>query len=304
MWTASSTVFRATLLLLDREAGTKWSTVLLARKAAAMPVPKVWLTYAWLDNERGDIDFLCQELERVDVKVNIDKWVLGAGKRLWEQIEEFITNPAECDAWALYATQTSISRQGCKEELAYALDRALDTRGGHFPLIGISPSLMDVGYFPGAIRTRLCVSLEDVHWVERVKAAAEGRSPNVPRPRIATYAIKPYQTESRFVLEIRPRVGTWTRFFVGVPLSEREDVALMHGPSGSLPSSSIIHMLPPKLSEDGQWWLLRATNLASPTMSYFLYCRTFPSRIFFGSQNGQKHTVEIEPLASGVQVAQ
>jgi TIR domain len=275
-----------------------WQLFYLTREKLTMSRPKLWLTYTWLDNESDDVDFLSQELERVGVEVCIDRWVLGAGKRLWEQIEEFITNPAQCDAWALYATQTSISREGCKEELAYALDRALKTRGGNFPLIGITPSLADVDFFPGAIRTRLCVSLEDVDWAERIKAAAEGRSPTIPRPEIAPYSIKLYRTESRFFIEMRPRVGTWTRFFVGVSVGEREDVdpTLTHGPSGSLPAGCMLHALPEKLSEDGQWWLLRATNLASPTMSYFLQCRTFPSRIFFGPEVGQKHIVEIEPL--------
>jgi hypothetical protein len=274
-------------------------------EAAAMPVPKLWLSYAWLDNDSGDVDFVCQELERGGVMVNIDRWTLGAGRHLWEQIGEFITNPEVCDAWALYATQTSISRRACREELAYALDRALKTRGGDFPLIGITPSLADVHIFPAAIRTRLCVSLEDLHWAERVKAAAEDRCPNIARHEIAPYAIKLFRTESRFVIEIRPRTGTWARFFVGVPATEREsaDPGFVYGPSGSLPLSSSMHELSSKLSDDGQWWLLRAENLASPTMSYFLFCRTWPTRIFFGSERGQKHIVEIEPSVPRVEGA-
>ena len=39
--------------------------------------------------------------------------------------------------WAYLLTPNSISSQACREELAYALDRALSTRGKDFPLIGL-----------------------------------------------------------------------------------------------------------------------------------------------------------------------
>ena len=50
----------------------------------------VWITYAWADNERHDIDFIAQELQRAGATVKLDRGNLSAGKRLWEQIDIFV----------------------------------------------------------------------------------------------------------------------------------------------------------------------------------------------------------------------
>ena len=60
-----------------------------------------WITYAWKDNEHGDIDFIAQELMREGLAIKLDRWNLHAGRRLWEQIEIFITDPKQCDAWII-----------------------------------------------------------------------------------------------------------------------------------------------------------------------------------------------------------
>src|SRR5688572_20702875 len=96
----------------------------------------LWITYAWKDNENRDVDFIAQELEGAGVRVKLDRWNVQAGKRLWPQIEQFIQDPAESDAWAIYATPNSLGSQPCQEEFAYALDRALRARDVEFPVIG------------------------------------------------------------------------------------------------------------------------------------------------------------------------
>ena len=85
----------------------------------------IWLTYSWNDNTDGDVDFIAQELIRAGVNVKLDRWNIGAGRRLWDQFANLIQSPAESDAWALYASQASLGSEPCKEEFAYALDRAL-----------------------------------------------------------------------------------------------------------------------------------------------------------------------------------
>ena len=42
----------------------------------------VGITYAWADNQSGDVDFIVQELEAAGVKVKIDRWNVKAGLRL------------------------------------------------------------------------------------------------------------------------------------------------------------------------------------------------------------------------------
>jgi len=86
----------------------------------------VWLTYAWGDNRQQDVEFVAQELKDAGIEVKLDRWNIQAGKRLWEQIENFIQERKSCDAWVIYATQNSLGSEPCKEEYAYALDRAIN----------------------------------------------------------------------------------------------------------------------------------------------------------------------------------
>ena len=118
----------------------------------------VWVTYAWDDNKDDDVEFIAQELQRTGLVVKLDRWNIGAGKRLWQQIENFICNPKDSNAWILYATSNSLGSEACKEEYAYALDRALHSRGAAFPIIGLFPSTVDNNLIPAGLRTRLYVS--------------------------------------------------------------------------------------------------------------------------------------------------
>jgi hypothetical protein len=115
----------------------------------------IWMTYSWTDNQSGDVDFIAQELKDTGLNVKLDRWNIKAGMRLWDQIEEFIQEPTQCDAWLLVATQASLGSEPCREEYAYALDRALNSRGTAFPVIALFPATVDDSLIPAGIRTRL-----------------------------------------------------------------------------------------------------------------------------------------------------
>src|SRR5438128_8596497 len=139
--------------------------------------PKAWITYAWADNEGGDFNYLVQELAAAGVQATYDRIELVPGKRLWEQIgKRIITDPL--DGWAYLLTQTSLQSEPCREELAYAVHRALTDRGGDFPLIGLVHGVR-IEDVPPALRVRLCVSLADRQWPEQVKAGLERRAPKI-----------------------------------------------------------------------------------------------------------------------------
>jgi hypothetical protein len=154
-----------------------------------LAVKKVWITYAWADNSQGDVDFVAQELQQAGVEVKLDRWNLSAGHRLWSQIEEFICNENNSDAWLLIATDNSLSSEPCKEEFAYALDRALNARGQNFPVIGLFLGPTDQSLIPAGVRTRLCVSITDPDWKERIVAAAEGRDQHIKRQKIQPFCL-------------------------------------------------------------------------------------------------------------------
>ena len=185
----------------------------------------LWVTYAWADNRDNDVDFVVQELSAAGLTVKLDRWNIVAGKRLWEQLDNFIGNPKECDAWILYATGNSLGSGPCKEEFAYALDRALASRGQSFPVIALFPASVDSSLIPAGIRTRLHVSRRDVDWKERVVAATEGRQHVPTRATVEPFHLNVHRLAfGGFAIEVRPRAGSWVPAVLAVPLQEVQRV--------------------------------------------------------------------------------
>ena len=247
----------------------------------------VWITYAWADNKERDVDFAAQELIGAGLDVKLDRWDLIAGKRLWEQIEHFIQDTSLSDSWLLYATQASLGSEKCKEEFSYALDRALENRGGDFPIIALFPASVDDALIPAGIKTRLFVSLTDPDWKERIVAAVERRKPDISKPQIEPYAIKIHKSGKQFIIEVRPRAGSWSPFIACVPKEEKDRVSphLHYGVANRPPSGIIMTMLTgyrEGLSNDGRLWFISAANEATPTQSYYLFCQSLPSFFIFG----------------------
>jgi len=252
----------------------------------------IWITYAWDDNRGRDVDFTAQELIRTGLNVKLDRWNLSAGKRLWEQIEAFIQDPSKSDGWLLYATQASLGSEKCKEEFAYALDRALDKRGGDFPIIALFPASVDNELIPAGIKTRLFISLTDPDWKERIIAAIERRSPTITKPQVEPYALTVHQLGEQYAIEVRPRAGTWGPFLAAIPMNEKDRVSprLHHGAANHPPTRIIMTRLNgyrDRISSDGTLWLISTANEATPTQSYYIFCRNLPSFLIFGVDGGQ-----------------
>lgn len=254
----------------------------------------LWITYSWEDNKNRDVDFLAQELQAAGLVVKIDRWTLGAGKRLWEQIEKYIQDPKESDAWLIFATQNSLGSEPCREEFAYALDRALRSRTQAFPVIALFSGSVDAQLLPAALRTRLCVSATDPDWKERIKAAAELRGPSVTSVPVAPYHIAHHTSaEGKHVIEVRPRAGTWAPFIAAIPVGERGAVqmSLMHGPAGRVPVAGVLFSTGQETQ--AEWQIAFASNEATPTMSYYIICTTLPSKVHFGPDRGTQFTVAL-----------
>jgi hypothetical protein len=248
----------------------------------------VWITYAWKDNEQGDVDFIAQELGRAGVTVKLDRWNLAAGKRLWEQIEAFICKPDQSDAWLLIATTNSLASEPCKEEFAYALDRALKTRGDAFPVIALFLTHADDNLIPAGIRTRLYLSVTDPDWKERIVAAAERRGHVATRQEVQPYCLRVHSEQpgdKPLAIEVRPRAGVWAPFVAAIPLAEKDTVqpSIMIGPR-DVPTSSgmLVNCSSGEPSKDGSMWVMGAGNQSTPTESYYIWCKELPTRLVFG----------------------
>jgi len=271
----------------------QFGEILNLTKKGTSQKKSIWLTYAWNDNVDGDVDFTAQELTRAGLEVKLDRWNLTAGKRLWEQIESFIQDTSKSDAWLLYATQASLGSQACKEEFAYALDRALDTRGGDFPVIALFPAPVDRNLIPAGIKTRLFVSLTNHDWKERIVAAVEKRQPSITRTQVEPYALTIHKLDKQrddklYAIEVRPRGGTWAPFIACIPLNEKDHVSptLGYGPAKRVPMTYILVATGEGTSDDGRWWVVYAGNEATPTQSYYIFCKKPPSLLIFGVKGG------------------
>lgn len=249
-------------------------------------MPKLWLTYAWKDNEDADVDFVIQSLERRGVEVQFDRVQLQTGRRLWDSIDNGITDPCQSDAWAIFVTKNSLQSEPCLEELAYALDRALRARGGSFPLIGIFPSTMDRELIPSAIATRLWVKLSDPHWADQIASDLNG----LPKPKpadIPPFLIKFHNGAERLILELRPRAGRWYPAVVAVPKEEQHlATAVLYGPSGQPPRGCAVTTSYFEAMDNATGSLIAGRELhhaITNDVSMYAYFSDDPSLIIFGS---------------------
>ncbi|HWX32027.1 MAG TPA: toll/interleukin-1 receptor domain-containing protein [Steroidobacteraceae bacterium] len=250
----------------------------------------IWITYAWDDNKAGDVDFFAAELQAAGLNVKHDRWNISAGRRLWEQIERFICSESESNAWLIVATDNSLSSEKCKEEFAYALDRALSKRGSTFPVIALFLGPTNPDLIPAGIKTRLYVSATDPDWKERIVAAAEGRPHLSSRPEIQPYYLHVHTNqagERPIAIEVRPRAGVWAPFIVGIPMVEKDAVApfIMRAPRYRPSLAGVLTSVGEGTS--GDLWIMSAGGECTPTQSYYIWCKNLPSRLVFGVADRQ-----------------
>lgn len=238
----------------------------------------LWLTYAWADNDDGDVDHVIAELERCGVEVRYDRQQIRAGERLWSRIDQSISD-ATTAGWAIFVTKSSLQSEACQEELAYALDRALRARGD-FPIIGIFSEPIDRMLIPSAIATRKYVNLRDPDWMNEIRRSLTG-GPAHQRPEVTPFSARIYRN-TRTIFELRPRSGRWYPFTAAVPTAEKDLLdAVYSGPSGAIPSACISHVTEVVLN-DGAFSGIHLGSAIDPQMSAFIQLTGMPSQLVFG----------------------
>ena len=183
-----------------------------------MSIMKLWITYAWKDNQDGDFDYLVQELAKIGVEAKFDKVSIIPGQRLWQQIGDHILK-GEYDGWASLVTVNSLNSEPCKEELEYAVTRAIQSRST-FPIMGLIHGVQFEN-LPASLKTRLCVSLSNSDWKEQIKAGLEGRAPDRIVETLSQFVMKISSKNSangtQTTIEIKPRFGEITNWRIAVP---------------------------------------------------------------------------------------
>jgi TIR domain len=248
----------------------------------------LWITYAWSDNAEGDFDFLVQELSRAGISAIYDKIALVPGRKLWAQIGNRISSDP-LSGWAYLVTPNSLASAACQEELAYALQRALEAKGEEFPLIGLlhGVSIRDV---PLALRVRLCVNLANPDCIEEIRAAISGTAPRRAMPEQDPLVLKIHRgylgQPERLALEIRPRFGELRYWRWAFPSSGPQPIAWGTGPAnGSGIGSTKREVIEGEFSNIGGTSMkyVGAGDPITPSASaYAVFDRVLPQRCFFG----------------------
>jgi hypothetical protein len=263
---------------------------------------KLWITYARADNKQGDVDFIRQELAQMGLEVKLDRWHLQVGLRLWDQISDVISDPTQSDAWLIVATANSLASEPCKEEYFYALDRALNSRGSKYPVIALFLSETDPALIPTGIKTRLFVSIADPDWKQRIKAAAEGGVVEAGKLQISPYHLfvhKRPMGQEGVSIEVRPRAGVWAPFIAGVPLAEKSALRpeIMVGPVDRPTRTGILTMTSTADNQKIGMHLMCAGDQATPTRSYYIWCKKLPSKLMFGAEGrAPQYSVDMREL--------
>lgn len=257
-------------------------------------MPKIWLTYAWKDNQDQDVDYVIGQLKAQGVEVGFDRAHLLAGVRLWDQLDKALADP-DLDGWALYATANSLASEPCQEEFAYALDRTLRTKGADFRLLGIFPSPMDRKVIPSAIATRLYVTLDDTSWAAQIGDSLKGKRAAPDIEGVKPYVVKWHNTADGLVLEIRPRSGRWMPAFVAVPAAERERLKVaIPGPKDFPTTSGMVHSGGGSTS-DGQFVGETIFHAITSETSLYVSFSERPTEIKFGQAGEKGIHLKIKP---------
>ncbi len=251
---------------------------------------KLWLTYAWKDNEDENIDFIVQKLDDANLEVKFDRRNLIPGQRLWDQIGKHITNENECEAWGIVLTKNSLASTACMEEMAYALDRALEIKGSHFPMFALISDDITSKDLPPSLKVRLCIPLTNNDWVNQTEAACYQRPTGFSPRDLSEFVITEHVTDDGFCLEIHPRFDRIAPVAIAVDLEEKVSGNVFNsslGPKGIIPNGYVAHSRIDSevtLTDGTKTWVWGADNETNSSYSYFIFYRSRPKRIWFGHQ--------------------
>jgi hypothetical protein len=247
----------------------------------------LWLTYAWADNDEGDFDYLVQVLDSAGIVTLYDKIALVPGRRLWPQIADRICS-TPLAGWAYLVTPNGLASSACREELSYALQRALEAKGEEFPLIGLlhNVSIRDV---PVALRVRLCINLANPDWVEELRAAVSGTPPQRSTPPREPVIVKIHENylgqQGMHAIEVRPRFDELAYWTMAFPIDGPQPARWGAGPAnggGIAGAQSDVMEGECRIGGVPMRFVGAGERLTSSTSAYAVFTGKLPQSMFFG----------------------
>ena len=251
---------------------------------------QIFLTYSHEDNEKGDFDWVVQELEQEGVSVRYDEVIIIPGRKLWPQLESSILTP-DLDGWGILLTGNSLQSRACMEELEYARFRALNERGREFPLIGLVDRV-PADVIPLAIKTRLYIDLADPSWVEKVIAGLESRPPIRPSGRVTQYrwsVRRKYGNDADLIaVEVGPRFGSVPYFALLSPMPgpERAGVGVADGGTIESAQTNVQRSVNVDFHGEKCWAYWMKGPLDAASSAYAVFRGYLPKWVVFGPCKG------------------
>ncbi len=260
---------------------------------------KLWLTYSWADNRHQGIDLIIQKLRAANIDPRFDRQQIEAGRFVWQQIAENISNPQNSDGWAYILSLNALQSKPCEEELYYALDRALKARGQEFKLFGILLEPIEHADLPAPIRTRLYVNVNDPIWIERISSSLQGKELRLDPPELTNCYSDVHLYPDAFFLEVGPRIGQWAAAEVIVPskppvyMNTALVAARGQPPIGAANVARKWH--------DAEWFGVTLDRVVDPRSSIFIQLLGVPE--FVLCKNGdEEHKITREEIAKQIRV--
>lgn len=254
-------------------------------------MPKLWLTYAWSDNDDQDVDHVIHELSRAGLDVRYDRVELIAGQRLWASLDAALNDPS-VDAWAMYVTAKSLQSQPCQEEIAWVLDRALRSQEG-FPLIGLFPAPIDRSLIPSALATRTYVFLTSPTWKEEIVGGVEriNRRPSLVLP--SPFVMEVLPNGKCWTIEVYPRTGRWLPCVAGIPSHQKNIlINIFRHHRGMIFREGVQQITRTYNSPDFYGCVFNEPIDSSMSAQFSL--RTLPTHILVGQYNSEKFIINID----------
>lgn len=121
------------------------------------------------------------------------------------------------------------------------------------------------------------------------KVVINTKSENDSIPYMQNYYYKYHSNHNykdNFVIEVRPKQGSWYPFVVGIPISEKEKVGLnlIYGPANKPPRFHQTHTIKTK-SDDKNYHVIVSEQQADINHSFYILFKEKPSVLVFGPQH-------------------
>lgn len=163
------------------------------QKDATKPA-KLWISYAWVNNEEKDFAYLASHLATRNIETAYDSIRLAPDDHLSKRIIQRLQSIG-FDGWICILTPQCITRREYTNELTSAIDQTKLHMGARFPIAGLMYGIAG-HHLPPILRLLPCVSLGDPDWNERIRCL------------FSTFRATPCQSsaqnETRFIWKVHP----------------------------------------------------------------------------------------------------